>query len=63
MHGVIERVYDDTKLANCFHMDLEPSESGEVIIAAIKHANESVAYALTPLVTARLPTASYAPRI
>lgn len=53
MHGVIERVYDDTKLANCFHMDLEPSESGEVIIAAIKHANESVAYALS--------TASYGP--
>jgi hypothetical protein len=43
----IKRVHDDTKLENCFHMDLEPSDHGEVVIAAIKHANDKAAYALS----------------
>lgn len=47
VNGRIERLYDDTKLNNCFHMDLEPSDRGEVVIAAIKHADDKAAYALS----------------
>ena len=43
--GAAVRRYDETKLERIFHVDLSPSDNGEVIVVAMKHRGEPEAWA------------------